>query len=68
MKEQSDTAASQAAEGSKTVAVQYGSLQTAKGAAQALREGLEKLTPLERTVARQQIAAVTRLVSAVEAL
>ncbi|WP_246794597.1 hypothetical protein [Burkholderia perseverans] len=68
MKEQSDTAGSRPAEAAKSVAVEYGTLQTAKGAAKALRDRFDQLSPFERAVAREQIAAVTRLVAAVEAL
>lgn len=50
------------------VVVEQPRLEMVKSVAAELREGIAKLSPLEKTVGRKQIAEVTRLINAVEAL
>lgn len=52
----------------RVTAVDSTALAVAKDSARELREGINGLSPLQKAVASSQIAAVTRLVKAVEAL
>ena len=50
------------------VVVAQSALQIAKTAAREISEGIANLSAFEKAVAKSQIAAITRLVKAVEAL
>ncbi|HGO6127521.1 TPA: hypothetical protein ACK3RK_006089 [Burkholderia cepacia] len=73
MKILSDTAAPSPAEAKKqstavAEVIDQGKLDAVRREAHALRAMFDALSPLERAVAGKQIAAVRRLVEAVEAL
>ncbi|WP_124491188.1 hypothetical protein [Burkholderia stagnalis] len=66
MKNQGDTAAWPPTDWEK--AVDAARIEVARREARALREMFDALSPIERAVAGRHIAAVRRLVEAVEAL